>query len=821
VICAYACERRTGASAPHAPALSRVWALDHASRVSALAFDASSCVLVSGDDAGVIIIRNVRDDDDDDAPHERIAHGVAIVALARERSGTTRRSSALAWSDASGTLTLRMNGILGHKHAVIDRNSGVIDAIAFGSRNVLAWSCDVGVKLYDVGREVKIALVERPRGSPIGIGARSTHVVWNERGDGGKTLVIAWADCVKVVKIERVDVKPKTLKNDLSRSASFAGSDFSDGAGSQSGDHSMSHAAYSNVACSYTAKVVSVFQTEYYIAGVQPFGDALALLAWTRGAAPELHIVSKTNTSLYVDAIAMKDDVDILACSDYTLACAQPLTAKGEYDRCRRAGTEAWWTPGLEPRLVIASPKDLILARPHGAKETIDWLSKREDYVRLLDACELATQYGHVDGNVHDVGQRVLMKIFNDGEYAQTAALCAKLLRRDAAAWEFWIEKFMHARALAEIQPYIPTENPTLSANAYETTLHAFLADAEHHPRFLAAVKVWPARVYSPRFLIPLVKAKLAALHDGADTSSVVLKEALAELYLNDGQRERALNLYLDIGRPSVLSFIARHDLVTFVSRKKLSLLAQLDTPAAMTLYVTSRDVLPPSAVVPELFAHGGFGARELTHTYLSALFDDDPSGFDEYHDMLFDLHLEFSPSSLMVFLKKSLSYDVSRCAGALAGVESLVFERVFLLCKLGSYEEAVRVLLVNARDLEGAIKLASELENPRELWDVIIKVSTDSPEFMSTLLAHAKNLAGDANAIALVDALACGVPIDNLKCTLVELMDTNAALARQLRASYASSRADADAASSARVKVGARALRRHQIHVSRKKSST
>ena len=198
VICAYACERRTGASAPHAPALSRIWALDHAARVAALAFDASSCVLVSGDDAGVIIIRNVRDDDDDDAPHERIAHGVAIVALARERSGTTRRSSALAWSDASGTLTLRMNGILGHKHAVIDRNSGVIDAIAFGSRNVLAWSCDVGVKLYDVGREVKIALVERPRGSPIGIGARSTHVVWTERGAGGKTLVIAWADCVNV-----------------------------------------------------------------------------------------------------------------------------------------------------------------------------------------------------------------------------------------------------------------------------------------------------------------------------------------------------------------------------------------------------------------------------------------------------------------------------------------------------------------------------------------------------------------------------------------------------------------------------------------------
>jgi hypothetical protein len=173
-----------------------------------------------------------------------------------------------------------------------------------------------------------------------------------------------------------------------------------------------------------------------------------------------------------------------------------------------------------------------------------------------------------------------------------------------------------------------------------------------------------------------------------------------------------------------------------------------------------------------------------------------------------------------MGFLKKSAAYDVGRCAGVLAGVESLVFERVFLLSKLGSYEDAVRVLLIDAKDLEGAIKLASELENPRELWDVIIKVSTDSPEFMSTLLAHAKNLAGDANAIALVDALACGVPIENLKFILVDLMNTNAALARRLRASYASTRADADARSSTRAKIGARALRRHQIHISRKKST-
>ena len=42
---------------------------------------------------------------------------------------------------------------------------------------------------------------------------------------------------------------------------------------------------------------------------------------------------------------------------------------------------------------------------------------------------------------------------------------------------------------------------------------------------------------------------------------SPILKEALAELYLADGQRERALALHLELGRPAVLDFIARHGL--------------------------------------------------------------------------------------------------------------------------------------------------------------------------------------------------------------------------------------------------------------------
>ena len=55
------------------------------------------------------------------------------------------------------------------------------------------------------------------------------------------------------------------------------------------------------------------------------------------------------------------------------------------------------------------------------------------------------------------------------------------------------------------------------------------------------------------------MRQRIAAATGVGGGDSPVLKEALAELYLADGQRERALALHLELGRPAVLDFIARH----------------------------------------------------------------------------------------------------------------------------------------------------------------------------------------------------------------------------------------------------------------------
>lgn len=63
---------------------------------------------------------------------------------------------------------------------------------------LIAWANDVGVKLYDSGAHTRIAFVDRPAGSPPP-DAFPPRLVWESE----KTLIIAWADCVKVARIVR------------------------------------------------------------------------------------------------------------------------------------------------------------------------------------------------------------------------------------------------------------------------------------------------------------------------------------------------------------------------------------------------------------------------------------------------------------------------------------------------------------------------------------------------------------------------------------------------------------------------------------------
>ena len=587
------------------------------------------------------------------------------------------------------------------------RGEGPVRAVAWAGPCV-AWASDRGVKIYDIAAQTPVAFIERPRGSPPSE-RYPPRLVW----DGDATLLAGWADCVWVIAVSpRRDSAPRR------------------------------------------AEVLEQFQTEYVVAGIAPHGeDELAILAFLetperdeRGAAsekettstnrrvppasrPEMRVVRRRSAG------AAETSRDALGVDGYAAFRPEEYAlVSPSRERGFGGATDARSESASPPRLayLLASPKALVAARARTRAERIAWFSSRNDFDAALELCDEDERFGggddantktrfsktsrdavvtaYVEHLLRECGGVGNADADVDAKREALCRLCPRLFRGDAALWEKWLFRFARgaserdARAmLATIAPYVPTANPALRPEAYELILHAFLAFPEDHARFLATVKAWPGSLYGVAGMVSAARRAVFALlresaGKDAETPNAIatLREALAELYLLDGQRERALAAHLALGRPSVLDFVARHDLLSLVAadgdalRRAVAPLALLDPHKAAALFVDRRDVAPPELVAAHLAraaaettgadddlldfreasesesrrtqtersaARGGdLGARETYHLYLRRLFATDKAACPTHRDAQTALFAEFHPEELGAFLRDASS---------------------------------------------------------------------------------------------------------------------------------------------------------------------
>ena len=572
---------------------------------------------------------------------------------------------------------------------------GPVRAVAWAGPCV-AWANDRGVKIYDIAARTPVAFIDRPRGSPPPE-RYPPRLVW----DGDATLLVGWADCVKVVAV--------SLRQDWVR----------------------------------RAEILEQFQTEYVVAGIAPHGeDKLLVLAFLEAGAnesasasdihpsrrvsrrPEMRVVRRGSAGAVEysrDALGV-DGYDAFRPEEYALVRFGNVTVRGSGSSAPLA-------------YLLASPKALVAARARTRADRIAWFSSRGDFDAALELCDedervcIDTENTDTrissqrDAVVTAYVEHLLRECFShsgdaDAESKREALcrLCPRLFRGDARLWEKWLFRFaknsdedasgnVSGRLLATIAPYVPTANPALRPEAYELILHAFLASPRDHARFLATVKAWPGFLYGVSGMVSAARrAVFDALNEKkSETPNTVatLREALAELYLLDGQRERALAAHIALGRPSVLDFVARHDLlgdVLAVSSRlhnAVAPLALLDPHKAVALFVDRRDVAPPELVAEHLrraaedtdapsgtpsadedeqtdtdFSTEGekkcttptrVRARETYHLYLRRLFAADPALCPTHRDAQTALFAEFHPEELGAFLRRAEGLDLQR----------------------------------------------------------------------------------------------------------------------------------------------------------------
>ncbi|KAJ3568468.1 hypothetical protein NP233_g5698 [Leucocoprinus birnbaumii] len=724
--------------------------------------------------------------------------------VALEPNFGRRNTRALVYGGLAGNLVLQEKGWLGHKETLLHSGEGPIWQVRWRGR-LIAWSNDLGVKIYDHVSQTRITFIDRPHDSPRADLFKCT-LHWQD----DSTLLIAWADIIKVARIRE---RPRTTTS--SASANLP---------------------------PFVVEITAVFQLDCMMAGIVPHPTpgptvppaAVALANGSPGSKssekrptpltsfliiaysppetftdemtedrarqarklaerPELRIISRAGEELAADAITVTD-YQKWGCNDYVLV----------------EGISSDDPAGMDPETrsyVVMSPRDLVRVRPRDRRDHVAWLLERQRYeealeeVEKLEADELLKKTDlSGDGeekdvvNAAEIGQKYIRHLVNEGEFVKAAKLTPKVCGHDPKKWEGWIFVFADKRHLQAssffrlqhapphpvqaIIPYVPTDAPRLDHLVYEMILAHFLAHDRQTLR--QTIKDWPREIYDISAVIVAVRSEL----DKADSqprsmaspsSTVILMECLADLYTANRQPGKALPYYLRLRRPNVFELIKEHNLFTDVQDQVLLLVefdhelmekrkAEGKDPGqsdAITLLVNNMHSIPIIRVVQQLQ-----NKPYYLFLYLDALVERDPHLVSEFADLQVKLYAEFATTRLIDFLRASTYYNLEM-AYEVCNERNLVLEMVFLLGRMGNNKKALHLIIERLGDVQRAIEFAKE-QSDDDLWEDLLKYSETRPTFIRGLL---ENVGVEISPIRLIRRIKNGLEIPGLKEALIKIL--------------------------------------------------
>ncbi|GAA6021958.1 hypothetical protein JCM11491_000307 [Sporobolomyces phaffii] len=706
----------------------------HAAMVNDLSLDLQSDFVASASMDGKVAIHSLTTNEAHVFDLQRPMRCVALEPNFSKRSTRQFVSGGMA-----GSLVLSEKGWLGHKETVLYSGEGPIWATEWRG-TLIAWASDAGIRIYDTVSSQRITYIARPEDSPrADLFKCSLH--WTD----DRTLLIAWADFIKVAVVRERETKRGQLGVPLPSSTELF------------------------------VEVTAIFQVDCMISGIVPYGDSFLILAYLTedlydneatenrdeqrrkaGSRPELRIISKDGEELSSDAIGLRD-YDRFQCRDYSL--------------CPSTDSKSFF---------VISPKDIVVAQERDESDHIVWLIEQRRYEEALHALE-KSGLGQVGGfDVTDVGTKYLEFLFEDGQFDTAAAATPKILGINAKLWEDWVFLFADKAHLDSIIPYVPIHDPQLSRLVYEMILAHFL---RHDQAALhRTIKTWPTEIYDVGAVILAIKDQLERT-----PKSQLLMQSISDLYLLNRQPGKALPYFLKLREPNVFSLIREHNLFTDIQDQAL-LLIEFDQElqrrgrkadesdiendsthkredsyhgTAIDLLVDHTHSIPIPRVISQLQDH-----RHYLFLYLDALFDRDPHLAFDYSDLQVDLYAEYNPSKLMDFLRASNYYSLER-AYKICDSRDLVPEMVFLLGRMGDNKRALNLIIERLGDVQRAIDFAKE-QNDNDLWDDLLRYSENKPRFIRGLL---ENVGAEIDPLRLIRRIKNGLEIPGLKPALIKIL--------------------------------------------------
>ncbi|XP_017786733.1 PREDICTED: vacuolar protein sorting-associated protein 41 homolog [Nicrophorus vespilloides] len=512
----------------------------HAVAVNQISIDVKGDYIATCSDDGKVFVQGLYSKDNNH--NLNIGRLMKTVAL---DPNYFKPSSGRRFITGDDKLTLYEKTFLSRlRSTVLCESEGFVRSLCWGE-NFIAWSSDIGVRVYDINARCSLGLIKWEEHPGISLENFRCNLRWAD----SRTLLIGWVDTVRVCVIR----KRSTME--------LANSDLPE----------------------YLVDPVSTFQTEFYISGIAPLDHQLVLLGFPK----ELDEDNKSlRPQLYI--VEYRDN-------DYTDVCTDYLSLRGykEYtvnDYNLDVLIE-------ENRFFIVAPKDIVIASPYDLDDRIHWLIQHSKYEEALTAITNANTRENKKYTIENVGIAYLDYLLSRKLYDTAGKLCFKIFGKNKGMWEEEIFKFATVHQLRSVSPYIPQSlDCKLDKHIYEMVLYEYLKMDSHG--FLKLVKEWNHQLYNTSAMINAVLEHLLI----CEIDKNLYLEALACLYSYERQYDKSLSMYLTLENKDVFNLIQKHNLYNIVDNMIVELM-NLDQGKAIALFL-EKNRIPSEVVVAKLADH-------------------------------------------------------------------------------------------------------------------------------------------------------------------------------------------------------------------------
>ena len=574
----------------------------HTAIVNDVCFDRAGDFIASCSDDGTVVINGLYT-----AECESFTYHRPVKALALHSKFSRKGTRQFASGGLAAQLLLNEKGWFLNKDKVVHSGEGPIYSIAW-SESLIAWSNDVGVKIFDNSSGQRITFIDRPKGS-----ARADVMRCSLCWQTSTLLLIGWADYVKMAQVKE-----------------------------RAGRDGVPGVKY--------VEIVAFFHTDFFISGMAPLNELLVILAYVvdeKCAAgtmpaqrPELRILTRSKEEVSSDALSMHG-FETLTANDYRLAYLPP---------CIPNPASSTPSAGVNDTGVffIVSPRDMVVARPRDFDDHISWLLDRRQFAEALEEAELNP--GQLRRHkLQDIGEKYLGQLTEERQFDKAAALCPRILNDKAGLWHKWVEVFNQIGQEHAMISYIPLRNPQLHPHTYTSLLLHFL---EKEPKEVQRLlSEWPSDLYKTQPLIEATKARMLQCPDDS-AEHLQLLQVLASVLVSNADYQEALHIYLKLQLPEqAFGLITSYHLFSAVKDKVMELVV-FDQARAINMFVACTDKIGVAHVVGQLKTK-----REVVYNYLDVLFDKDPRAGANFHEMQVELYADFDQTKLLPFLRQSNHY--------------------------------------------------------------------------------------------------------------------------------------------------------------------